>query len=154
MQANIDRLTMNYPDLPHPNLGLLRYDRKSNCYKGQITFQKEQISIYLETGDRDTIESILDRADRCVVRLAIYHENARDCAVERLLEIKNYSWLDENEAPLTPEHFKACMVLESLAISPEGEVQFFYRDGDLFWGHCISIVMDNRDRFIDANIFG
>lgn len=135
----------------------MQYDRESNCYKGQITFQKKSISIYIETGDRDTIESIesiLDRAECCVGRLAIYDENAKDCAVDRLLEIKNRSWLDDNQKPLTPEQFKACMLLESLAISPEGDVQFYYNDGNLFWGHCIAIVMDSSDRFIDANIFG
>jgi hypothetical protein len=143
---------MNYPDRPHPSLGLLRYNHKENCYEGQITFQKHQISIYIETGDPHEIESILNRAERCVIRLAFYDENAKNFAAERLLEIKNRSWMDENEEPLTPEQFKACMLLESVAISPDGNLQFYYNDGDLFWGHCIAVTMDSSDRFIDADL--
>ncbi|NJM59484.1 MAG: DUF2262 domain-containing protein [Oscillatoriales cyanobacterium RU_3_3] len=32
------------------------------------------------------------------------------------------------------------MILESLVISSDGDVQFYDNDGDLFWGHCISLT--------------
>ncbi|MCU0542188.1 MAG: DUF2262 domain-containing protein [Oscillatoriaceae cyanobacterium Prado104] len=52
----------------------------------------------------------------------------------------------------TPKQFKSCMLLESIAISPDGNLQFYYNDGDLFWGHCIAVTMDSSDRFIDADL--
>lgn len=147
-------LHMNFPDLTHPTLGLLRYNPEYNHYKGQITFQQRQVLIYIETDDRDNITSLLDRADRCFCQLDIYAENAKDYAVWGLLEIKNQSWLDEDEEPLTAEQFKTCMTLESLVISSDGGVQFYYNDGDLFWGHCILIIIDSSDRFVKAEISG
>ncbi|MGL5062468.1 MAG: DUF2262 domain-containing protein [Microcoleus sp.] len=145
---------MNFPDLVHPRLGKLRYSFENNCYEAQITFKQGQISIDIETEDRDNIVSLLDRADRCVCQLVIYDENAKKYAARELLELKNQTWLDENEEPLTMEKFKSCMILESLVISSEGDVQFYYNDGDLFWGHYILIAMDSSDLFVDADIPG
>ena len=71
-----------------------------------------------------------------------------------MLELKNKTWLDENEEPLTSEQFKNCMVLKSIAIWTDGSVEFYHNDGDLFFGHYILVTMDSSDRFLDAHIAG
>ncbi len=78
----------------------------------------------------------------------------QDYAVAELLPLKNESWLDEDEKPITPEQFRSRMSLESLVFYPDGDVTFYHRDGDLFWGHCIQIGMNNRGDFHDADIPG
>jgi len=145
---------MNFPDIVHPNLGLLRYNNEYDWYEGQVTFRQLQIPICLATDDEGKIESVLSRVNNFVIQLDQYGEKAKDYAVNRLLELKNSAWLDENEKPLTPEQFKTLMILESIVISSEGNVEFYHNDGGLFFGHCILVTMDSSNDFIDAHIAG
>jgi hypothetical protein len=147
-------MNKKYSDLEYLSLGLLRYNDRYDWYEGQIIFQTLEVSIKLATDDEGNIKSILDRANYVVVHLEIYSENAKDYAVEKLLKLKNEAWLDENEELLTPTQFKNRMILESINISSEGDLNFYYNDGDLFFGHCISITINNSDRFVDANSVG
>ena len=145
---------MDFPDIVLPNLGLLRYSNQYDCYEGQINFQQLQISISLDMDDEGVTEALLNKANDLVMGLENYAENTKYYAVEKLLELKNEGWLDENEEPLTPKQFKTRMVLKSISIWLEGDVEFYHNDGNLFLGHCILITMDKSDRFIDADIFG
>lgn len=145
---------MNLPDIVLPNLGLLRYSNQYDWYEGQINFQQSQISISLNMGDEGVTEALLNKANNLVIRLENYAENAKNYAVERLLKLKNEVWLDDNEEPLTPEQFKTRMVLESINVYPEGDVELYHSDGDLFFGHYILVEMDSSDRFLDAYIAG
>lgn len=146
---------MNSLDIVHPNLGLLRYNNECDWYEGQVILGDRVLSISLETDEAGKIVyTLLERLNRLVAQLEEYAENAKDYAVDELLELKDEAWLDEDEKPLTPEQFKTRMVLESIAISSAGDVKFYHDDGNLFFGHCILITMDGSDRFIDADIPG
>ncbi len=81
-------------------------------------------------------------------------EKVGDFAVGELLELKNTTWLDEDEATITPEEFKKRMRLESITVSPNGEFEFWHDDGDLFWGHSIQVSGNLKDGLTDANIQG
>ena len=60
-------------------------------------------------------------------------------ASEDLLELKNDSWLEEDEEELDAEKFEARLELESIEVRPDGEFCFWFEDGDLFWGHSITV---------------
>lgn len=145
---------MNFPNIVHPNLGLLRYNSEYDWYEGQVTFRQLQIPICLDTDDEGKIESVLSRVNHFVIQLEQYSEKAKDYAVNKMLELKNSVWLDENEKPLTSEQFKNHMVLESIVIRSEGDVEFYHSDGEMFLGHCILVTMDVSNHFIDAHIAG
>jgi hypothetical protein len=146
---------MSFPDLEHPRFGVLHYSDRYHCYQGQTTVQQVQISVSFATDDAGNLDSRLwDRANDVVTQMESYSEDAKKYAVEGLLELKNENWLDSEEEPLTREQFKHRMTLESVDISVEGEIGFFYDDGDLFFGHCIVITLDQCDRFVNADIAG
>ena len=77
-----------------------------------------------------------------------------DHATAELLEIKNCSWLDEGESPITPEQFKQRMVLEAVTVEADGSFEFSYDDGDLFWGHAIDVGGSLADGPTHAGISG
>ncbi|MBH8565501.1 DUF2262 domain-containing protein [Nostoc sp. CENA67] len=145
---------MNLPNIKHEILGELRYDTKFDWYESQVVFYETQLSISLSIEDNDKIESILTRASSVVRHLKNYAKNAEEYAVKKLLELKNKTWLYEDETFLTSEEFKNRIILEGLVFSPDGEVEFYYNDGNLFFGHCILITMDKDNCFIDASISG
>ena len=74
--------------------------------------------------------------------------------VEEMLELKNDTWLDEEETALSAADFKKKIKLETLMVSEDGSHQLFYADGDLFWGHTIVVNLDDQDAYEDATLFG
>lgn len=95
----------------------------------------------------------MHRASSVVRELKHYDQTAKEYAVQQLLKLKNETWLDEG-ATLTSEEFKNRMTLEGLVFFPDGEAEFYYNDGNLFFEHCIIIKMDKHDCFVDAFIHG
>ena len=60
-------------------------------------------------------------------------------AVERLLTLKNDSWLDDEEDEVTAAEFSSRLRPEGVTVYQDGQFEFFYSDGDLFWGHSIQL---------------
>lgn len=75
-------------------------------------------------------------------------------AVYELLELKNDNWFMEGPHQLTATDFVDSMKLESIAVYPESEFEFWHNDGDLFWGHSVFISGSLSDGPTDANILG
>ncbi|MEH1895237.1 MAG: DUF2262 domain-containing protein [Nostoc sp.] len=144
---------MSYPDIKHELLGYLRYDSEFDWYESQVIFYETQLPISLSIDDNDKVESALDRAICIVPELKHYAKSAKEYAVEQLLKLKNETWLDEGDK-ITSEEFKSRIILEGLVFLPEGKVEFYYNDGNLFFGHCIIIKMDKNNYFVDASIHG
>jgi hypothetical protein len=146
---------MNYPDIECPILGILHYQEEYDWYEGSFKFQQLDISIQLLTDEEGTVASALERATNFVEELESHAQSAKDYAAASLLTIKNETWIeDEDEEPLTIDRFKQQMTLESISIDSDGEVYFYHNDGDVFWGHCILVTMDNENNFIVAEIAG
>ncbi len=151
---------MNYPDIEHPELGTLRYEEEYDWYKGQIKVLQfrcldSDVSIQLSIDEEGEVASSLKRATDFVGELGNHAELVKKYAAQKLLELKNETWIDdEDEEPLTSTQFQQRMTLESISIDSEGEISFYHNDGDLFWGHCILVTMDSKNHFIDAEIAG
>ncbi len=154
MAAKRGRKPTSKPDLSDPVLGRLRYDKDVKWYEGVFAVGGSSISFNLEVNEQGDVAPALNRARQVLGDLERHARGARDYAVEQLLDLKNESWLDEDEEPVTAEQFQARMELRGLVFSRNGEVTFYHRDGDLFYGHSIQIAMDAADRFIDADIPG
>lgn len=145
---------MNYPDLECPELGTLRYEEKYDWYEGKLKVKELDIAIQLSTDENNSVASAFKRATNLAGELKNYALLAQEFAAQRLLQLKNETWIDEGEDPLTTEQFQQWMTLESISIDSGGNVSFYHNDGDLFLGHCILVTMDSENNFIVAEIAG
>lgn len=75
-------------------------------------------------------------------------------ATEQLLSLKNGEWLGEKERPMSPDRFGKRLSLIEIAIDAGGTFVFYFDDGDLFFGHTISVRGGLPDGFTDAGIAG
>jgi hypothetical protein len=75
-------------------------------------------------------------------------------ATTKLLGLKNKTWLGEDETELSAEQFRSKMKLESISMEPNGDFEFWFDDGDLFWGHAIRVSGNLSDGPTDAEIAG
>jgi hypothetical protein len=78
----------------------------------------------------------------------------RDYMVKELLDLKNGNWLDKEEAELSEDEFLQRVSLESITVSSKGAFEFWYADGDLFWGHSIMVSGSLDGGIDDAGIHG
>ena len=80
-------------------------------------------------------------------------EKAKDYTTDKLLKLKNDLWLEEDEKEVTKKDFKDRMKFTSLYVFSES-ANFYFDDGNLFWGHTIEVTINQNLEFIDANIVG
>ena len=101
-----------------------------------------------------SIEDAIKTAETLWADEAGWKQRADDYAVEKLLPLKNASWLEDNDVEVTSNEFKARMKLVSITVEGKGRFTFWHEDGDLFWGHSIEIRGTLEVGLIDADIPG
>jgi hypothetical protein len=119
--------------------GQLTLDRRVNWYTAEAEWNGTIVALNLSLDDSGTIDAALQTARALWKRQREWTKRIEDYAVQELLPLKNESWLDENEAELTADQFKARMALESVTVASDGSFDFWHNDGGLFWGHSIQI---------------
>ena len=142
------------PPLKDDVLGCLEWDKDSEWFSILVNLGELQLEFCIDPGGGDLTSRLLNRARQVFTSLERYAKLAKDFAVEGLLELKNDVWLEEDEEPLLEVDFRSRMTLESIIVGSEGDVSFYHHDGDLFWGHCIEVDIDERDRCVGTNIPG
>ncbi|MEM1116962.1 MAG: DUF2262 domain-containing protein [Bacteroidota bacterium] len=134
------------PDFVHPTLGAFVYDSVLECHEGYL---REDVPLFVRADD-GTAPPALDRLAADPDSLV---EAAAQHATEALRPIKNESWLDDGEAPLTEAAFRDRLALGSIDVTASGFVVAF-DDGDLFWGHAILVEGTPDGTFTEASIAG
>jgi hypothetical protein len=119
--------------------GEFTLDRRVNWYTAETEWNGAVVSLNLTLGDSGTIDAALQAARALWKDQEQWSKRIEDYAVQELLPLKNESWLDDGEAELTDDEFKARMALESITVEQDGSFDFWHNDGDLFWGHSIQI---------------
>ena len=134
--------------------GEMTLDRRVDRFDAQTTWNGAAVELHFEVDPSGSLDGALATARSLWKDQARWAERIADYAVEHLLPIKNDSWLDEEEAELTPQEFRSRMDLESITVRPDGSFNFWHDDGDLFWGHWIQVSGDLTSGPTHADIPG
>jgi hypothetical protein len=137
-----------------PTFGTFTLDRRLNWFETQTEWNGVAIKLTLDIDNWQDSETILTSARTLWGSQGEWEGRCKDKAVDRLLELKNSSWLDDQESELSAEQFKAKMILESILLHPDGSFEFWYDDGDLFWGHAIMVEGDLEEGPRNAHMEG
>ena len=141
-------------EIDHPLFGKLVYDRRYNWFSGHTTWNQEPVEITLACEDPDHPECALATADALFQDEIGWLIRVQDYAVARLLELKNDTWIEDDEEVVSRDEFISRMTLETIAIDAAGNFTFWHDDGDLFWGHVIEIRGDLTNGPTHAGIAG
>jgi hypothetical protein len=121
------------------SFGEFTLERGLDWFTGQSVWNGNLVSLNLAATEPAEVEEALGTARSLWRSQDVWDRRVGDYAVRELLPLKNDSWLEENEAELTAEQFKARMRLEAITVHPDGSFTFWHNDGDLFWGHSVQI---------------
>lgn len=123
----------------HPFFGRLTLDKKTLCLEVQYRFHKTRITLCIEADEEGSHQENLAAAEALCREAEYWETQARARAVQDLLALKNDNWLEEDEEELDEAAFKKRIKPEQLTVLPDGRFALEFDDGDLFWGHSITV---------------
>ena len=118
-------------------LGTFTLDRRVDWFETEVDWLGGQISLVFDAGE-DRAE-VLQRAKALLSGAADWDERIRAYAADDLLASAN-DWAEDEE--ITREQFIQRMELESIEIRADGSFEFWFADGDMFYGHSIHVSGD------------
>lgn len=137
-----------------PVLGDFTLDRSVDWFRGEATWAGTMVRLELSVNENGAANQCLRVAKTLWDDQSSWAAKISEHAVARLLQLKNDTWLDEGELPVTPDSFKSRMSLESVMVFPDGTFEFWYDDGVLFWGHSIQVSGSLAEGLTDVDIPG
>jgi hypothetical protein len=123
----------------HPLLGQLTFDRGQNSFQTKLILAGEPIEVAIDADGEAPDPAVLATAERFWNNQADWDHRLREFAAARLIELKNDTWLQEDEEPLTEAEFIKKLTANSMGFDPPDGFTIYYNDGDIFWGHAIEI---------------
>lgn len=132
-----ERLKPMYYD--DPVLGRFTLNRSVRWFERGIDWMGKTVGLSFDWDEEDKMADALRTARTLAADQQEWHRRLLARASQDLLDLKNDIWLEEEEEELTAAAFESRMELESVEVRPEGEFCFWFRDGNLFWGHSITV---------------
>lgn len=134
-------------------LDSITFDPGKKHFEAIISNLDKKYSLSLLDFQENEIEAATEFAYKICLWLELNDESARVFCASKLLRLKNETWLEDQEEPITQEAFIETLELEGITAFSDGSFSLYFDDNDIFWGH--SIVVDVEDNvLIDANLAG
>ena len=130
-------------------LGTFTLNRQVDWFETEVDWLGGQISLVFDA-EEDRAE-VLQRAKTLLAGAADWDQRIRAYAADDLLVSAN-DWAEDEE--ITREQFIQRMELESIEIRADGSFEFWFADGDMFYGHSIHVSGDMENGPDDAAMEG
>lgn len=118
-------------------LGTFTLNRQVNWFETNVDWLGTEISLVFDK-DEDR-EACIQNAKALLASAAEWDRWAREYAAVELLDSAN-DWAEDGEEPITKERFMERMELESVEIRADSSLEFWFADGDMFYGHSIHVT--------------
>lgn len=136
-------------------LGTFTLNRQVDWFETEIQWLGAEISLVFDA-EEDRAE-VLRKAKALLANAVSWDKRVREYAADELLELAN-DWAEqmEDEEPqeIAREQFMERMELESIEIRADGSFEFWFADGDMFYGHSIHVSGDMENGPDDAAMEG
>lgn len=118
-------------------LGTFTLNRQVDWFETELDWLGTTISLTFDK-DEDRTET-LQKAKDLLAAAAGWDRRVREYAADELLASAN-DWAEDEE--ITREQFMERMELESIEIRADGSFEFWFADGEMFYGHSIHVSGD------------
>jgi hypothetical protein len=136
--------------------GKFTLNRRSNCFVAETTWMGAvtQLSLQSDEKEAEFPQGCLEQARLLWKDANRWDREIQTMMLRELLDLKNGNWLEEDEKELTAADFLSRVSLSSITVDPKGTFEFWYDDGDLFWGHAIMVSGSIEEGLREAGIHG
>ena len=134
--------------------GQFTLNRRVGWFEAKTEWCGVRIRLTLPVENNEGPEESIRLAEKLWDAQSDWDQRVTHFATAELLPLKNGTWLNEDESPLTAEEFKKKMKLESVTVNTDGTLEFWFNDGAMFGEHAIRVGANFTDGPIDAGIEG
>ncbi len=147
-------------------LGRFLLDRSVNWFAAAVEWMGKEVELTFDQEEEEVMEHAIRTAKALMADQAGWDRRIREYAADELLELAN-EWaaedtneemvevLDEmGELLVSRKQFMERMELETINVLEDEEFEFWFRDGDMFWGHSIRVSGSLSGRLDGAHIEG
>lgn len=125
--------------LAHPLFGQLTFNRGHESFQATLALAGQPIEVSIQAYDEAPDAALLAVAELFWKNQAHWDHRLREFAAAQLIDLKNDTWLQEDEKPLTEAEFIKRLTPNSMGFDPPDHFTIYYNDGDTFGGHAIEI---------------
>lgn len=123
-------------------LGTFTLNRQVNWFEANVDWLGTEISLVFDK-DEDR-EACIQNAKVLLADAAGWDLRVREYAADELVSLAN-DWEEDGEEPITREQFMERMEPESIEVRADGAFEFWFADGDMFYGHSIHVTGNLAD---------
>ena len=131
----------------------ITFDPDKKDFTAILSNLDKKYGLLLLDFQEDEIEKATKLAYEICSWLELNDESARVFCASKLLSLKNETWLEGQEEPLTKEEFIERLELESILAFSDGSFSLYFDDNDIFWGHGVVVNVENSV-LLDVNLAG
>ncbi len=139
--------------IDHPIFGVMPFEADFGWYQGKMPWQGRivEVSLAVEEGDPAPVAAL---AHAFWLQQDAWAERIRAALLAEMLPLKNEIWLEDAEAPVSETEFLSRILPQGLTFYPSGGFEFFFADGDLFFGHTIIAAYFAEDEEFEVKLGG
>lgn len=137
-----------------PYFGTLKLNKLVNWLEAEVIWIENKVAFSVEYETKEYIDKALRNGQLIFEDKEKWDKEAREFAAKELLELKNDFWLEDDEQELTEENFSQRITLNSFSMTDNGDFDFWFDDGDIFWGHSICVTGNLHKGFNEAQMHG
>lgn len=130
-------------------------NRQVDWFETEVNWLNATISLVFDAGENH--EACAARAKQLLAAAADWDRRVREYAAKELTGLAN-DWAEELEdggsQEISPKQFAERLELESIEVRASGGFQFWFGDGDLFYGHSVWVSGDLEGGPDDAAMEG
>ena len=127
-----------------PELGTFTLNRLVNWFEAEVEWLGQPARLDIDR--EEDWDACVEQAKALMADQKGWDEKVRSFAAQELLSQAN-DWAqdaaeseDGEPEEITREQFMERMELDAVQISADGRFEFWFNDGDLFWGHAIHVT--------------
>ena len=125
-----------------PELGTFTLNRLVNWFEAEVEWLGQPARLDIDR--EEDWDACVEQAKALMADQKGWDEKVRSFAADQLLEQAN-DWAQdaaEGEEPeeITREQFMERLELDAVQISADGRFEFWFNDGEMFWGHSIHVT--------------
>jgi hypothetical protein len=135
-------------------LGPLTLDRRLNRFEGTVNWLGSLVRVSCPAKADLPVAICLETARALWTAQSDWNQQIVTCAVNELLPCLNDNWLCDDEEPFSPQEFIEHMTLDAIEFQDNGDFEFWFSDGDMFAGHCITVRCSLVEGPHDAGLSG
>ena len=127
-----------------PELGTFTLNRLVNWFEAEVEWLGQPARLDIDR--EEDWDACVEKAKALMADQKGWDEKVRSFAADQLLEQAN-DWAqdaagneDGEPEEITREQFMERMELDAVQISADGRFEFWFNDGEMFWGHSIHVA--------------